>query len=142
MILKKKSEIYKTKFIKKLKFIHIFSKVSLLLQFVRTSAKYFLQIKGYQYHSHTFCIILLQGKVFVFDKVLKPNVTQEYVYTVTAKPIVAGNFCLLSCCSHLQIIFYRIDDRFCIYFMFYQVIYSYVQFVYLFTNVPWSYDLE
>ncbi|XP_076461046.1 kinesin heavy chain-like [Babylonia areolata] len=29
------------------------------------------------------------GKVFVFDKVLKPNVTQEYVYTVAAKPIVA-----------------------------------------------------
>lgn len=34
--------------------------------------------------------LALQGKVFVFDKVLKPNVTQEYVYTVTAKPIVAG----------------------------------------------------
>ncbi|KAL8577573.1 hypothetical protein ACOMHN_044253 [Nucella lapillus] len=29
------------------------------------------------------------GKVFMFDKVLKPNVTQEHVYTVTAKPIVA-----------------------------------------------------
>ncbi|ESO96730.1 hypothetical protein LOTGIDRAFT_143679 [Lottia gigantea] len=29
------------------------------------------------------------GKVFVFDKVLKPNVTQEHVYTVAAKPIVA-----------------------------------------------------
>ncbi|KAL8587065.1 hypothetical protein ACOMHN_023455 [Nucella lapillus] len=29
------------------------------------------------------------GKVFMFDKVLKPNVTQEYVYTVAAKPIVA-----------------------------------------------------
>ncbi|BFZ02552.1 hypothetical protein BsWGS_05591 [Bradybaena similaris] len=29
------------------------------------------------------------GKLFVFDKVIKPNVTQEYVYNVTAKPIVA-----------------------------------------------------
>ncbi|XP_053373488.1 kinesin heavy chain-like isoform X2 [Mercenaria mercenaria] len=28
-------------------------------------------------------------KVFAFDRVLKPNVTQEYVYTVAAKPIVA-----------------------------------------------------
>lgn len=35
---------------------------------------------------------VLQGKVFVFDKVLRPNVTQEYVYTVTAKPIVAGKY--------------------------------------------------
>lgn len=29
------------------------------------------------------------GKVFLYDKILKPNVTQEYVYNVTAKPIVA-----------------------------------------------------
>lgn len=29
------------------------------------------------------------GRVFAFDRVLKPNVSQEYVYTVTAKPIVA-----------------------------------------------------
>ncbi|XP_013089022.1 kinesin heavy chain-like isoform X1 [Biomphalaria glabrata] len=33
--------------------------------------------------------INIGGKLFVFDKVLKPNVTQEYVYNVTAKPIVA-----------------------------------------------------
>lgn len=33
--------------------------------------------------------ISIGGKVFVYDKVLKPNVTQEHVYTVTAKPIVA-----------------------------------------------------
>lgn len=33
--------------------------------------------------------ISIGGKVFLFDKVIKPNVTQEYVYTVTAKPIVA-----------------------------------------------------
>lgn len=33
--------------------------------------------------------ISIGGKVFVFDKVLKPNVTQEHVYTVAAKPIVA-----------------------------------------------------
>uniref|UniRef100_A0A0B7AFD1 Kinesin-like protein n=1 Tax=Arion vulgaris TaxID=1028688 RepID=A0A0B7AFD1_9EUPU len=31
----------------------------------------------------------IAGKLFLFDKVLKPNVTQEYVYNVTAKPIVA-----------------------------------------------------
>ncbi|XP_052220674.1 kinesin heavy chain-like isoform X3 [Dreissena polymorpha] len=29
------------------------------------------------------------GKLFAFDRVLKPNVSQEYVYTVSAKPIVA-----------------------------------------------------
>ncbi|KAK3587814.1 hypothetical protein CHS0354_019680 [Potamilus streckersoni] len=29
-----------------------------------------------------------EGKLFVFDKVLKPTVTQEYVYDVAAKPIV------------------------------------------------------
>ncbi|GFN78132.1 kinesin-like protein [Plakobranchus ocellatus] len=29
------------------------------------------------------------NKTFVYDKVLKPNVTQEHVYNVTAKPIVA-----------------------------------------------------
>ncbi|KAL4222761.1 Kinesin-1 heavy chain [Mactra antiquata] len=29
------------------------------------------------------------GKVFAFDRVLKPSVSQEYVYTVAAKPIVA-----------------------------------------------------
>ena len=28
--------------------------------------------------------------MFAFDKVLKPNVSQEYVYNVAAKPIVAG----------------------------------------------------
>ena len=33
---------------------------------------------------------ILQAKVFAFDKVLKPNVTQDFVYTVSAKPIVAG----------------------------------------------------
>ncbi|KAK7457743.1 hypothetical protein BaRGS_00039204 [Batillaria attramentaria] len=33
--------------------------------------------------------ISIGGKVFMYDKVLKPNVTQEHVYTVTAKPIVS-----------------------------------------------------
>ncbi|XP_014767912.1 kinesin heavy chain isoform X2 [Octopus bimaculoides] len=33
--------------------------------------------------------ISIAGKVFVFDKVLKPNVSQEYVYNVGAQPIVA-----------------------------------------------------
>ena len=36
---------------------------------------------------------MFQSKVFMFDRVLRPNVTQEYVYTVTAKPIVAGKYC-------------------------------------------------
>ena len=31
-----------------------------------------------------------QGKVYVFDKVLKPNVTQTQVYDSTAKSIVKG----------------------------------------------------
>ena len=30
--------------------------------------------------------------MFAFDKVLKPNVSQEFVYTVSAKPIVAGKY--------------------------------------------------
>ena len=30
----------------------------------------------------------------MFDKVLKPNVTQEQVYNGAAKHIVKGNFCL------------------------------------------------
>ncbi|XP_046577202.1 LOW QUALITY PROTEIN: kinesin heavy chain-like [Haliotis rubra] len=33
--------------------------------------------------------IAVSNKVFVFDKILKPNVTQEHVYNVAAKPIVA-----------------------------------------------------
>ena len=33
---------------------------------------------------------LTQGKVYVFDKVLKPNVTQTQVYDSTAKSIVKG----------------------------------------------------
>ena len=32
-----------------------------------------------------------QGKVYVFDKVLKPNVTQEQVYNAAARDIVKGN---------------------------------------------------
>ena len=35
-------------------------------------------------------INLTQGKVYVFDKVLKPNVTQTQVYDSTAKSIVKG----------------------------------------------------
>ena len=31
------------------------------------------------------------GKVYVFDKVLKPNVTQEQVYNAAARNIVKGN---------------------------------------------------
>ena len=36
----------------------------------------------------TFC---LQGKVYVFDKVLKSNVSQAQVYDATAKNIVKGD---------------------------------------------------
>ena len=36
--------------------------------------------------------ISFQGKVYVFDKVLKPNVTQEQVYNAAAKNIVKGNY--------------------------------------------------
>ena len=39
---------------------------------------------------------ILQAKVFTFDKVLKPNVSQDFVYTVSAKPIVAGKCLCLS----------------------------------------------
>lgn len=34
--------------------------------------------------------------MFVFDQVLKPNVTQEQVYETAAKPIVAGNEILMN----------------------------------------------
>ena len=37
-----------------------------------------------------FFLCLFQGKVYVFDRVLKPNVTQEQVYTSAAKSIVKG----------------------------------------------------
>ena len=39
---------------------------------------------------HTSLSLFFQGKVFMYDRVLKPTVTQEHVYDVTAKPIVAG----------------------------------------------------
>ncbi len=35
-----------------------------------------------------------QGKVYVFDKVLKPNVTQTQVYEAAAKSIVKGKLTL------------------------------------------------
>lgn len=34
--------------------------------------------------------LILSGKVYVFDKVFKPDSTQEKVYTHTAKQIVEG----------------------------------------------------
>lgn len=34
-----------------------------------------------------------QGKVYVFDKVLKPNVTQEQVYNAAARNIVKDVLC-------------------------------------------------
>jgi len=38
--------------------------------------------------------------VFVYDKVFKPNATQESVYNMVAKPIVKGN-CFFS--SHFKV---------------------------------------
>ena len=35
-------------------------------------------------------MLFVQGKVYMFDKVLKPNVTQTQVYDATAKNIVKG----------------------------------------------------
>jgi len=34
--------------------------------------------------------LLLQSKVFLFDKVFKPSATQEKVYNEAAKSIVSG----------------------------------------------------
>ena len=34
--------------------------------------------------------LFFQGKVYVYDKVFKPNATQEAVYNTVAKPIVSG----------------------------------------------------
>jgi len=33
---------------------------------------------------------LIQGKIYVFDRVFKANSAQEPVYAITAKPIVKG----------------------------------------------------
>ena len=33
---------------------------------------------------------IFQGKTYLFDKVLKPNITQEQVYVAAAKSIVKG----------------------------------------------------
>ena len=43
---------------------------------------------------HWLFVLFLQGKVFVFDKVLKPNASQEFVYESCAKPIVKGMYFL------------------------------------------------
>lgn len=37
-------------------------------------------------------LVWLQGKVYLFDKVFKPNATQEKVYTEAAKSIVTGEY--------------------------------------------------
>lgn len=37
----------------------------------------------------------LQGKVYLFDKVFKPNASQEKVYNEAAKSIVSGKFCFI-----------------------------------------------
>ncbi len=39
---------------------------------------------------HSLSLFFLQGKVYVYDSVLKPNVSQEQVYAVAAKSIVKG----------------------------------------------------
>lgn len=43
----------------------------------------------------SFVAFLFQGKLFIFDKILKPTVTQEEVYDTSAKNIVAGKFCYM-----------------------------------------------
>lgn len=40
-------------------------------------------------------IFIFQGKLYVFDKVFKPTVHQEYVYSQAALPIVQGSFHML-----------------------------------------------
>ena len=57
---------------------------------------------------------IMQGKVFVYDKVFRPNATQESVYNMVAKPIVKGNlyffdFKMLVLC---QVKFYLVADSF------------------------------
>ena len=39
--------------------------------------------------------VSISGKFYMFDKVLKPNVTQTQVYDATAKNIVKGSFAQL-----------------------------------------------
>ena len=53
--------------------------------------------------------VVVSGKVYVFDKVFKPDTTQENVYNVTAKQIVDGKFYLFfifccCCCCCFKII--------------------------------------
>lgn len=40
-------------------------------------------------HTNDYFFDVPQGKVYVFDRVLKPNVTQEQVYSAAAKSIVS-----------------------------------------------------
>ena len=47
---------------------------------------------------------MFQGKLFVYDKVMKPNVTQEQVYETAAKPIVAGKYVCVCAPLILQIL--------------------------------------
>ena len=44
-----------------------------------------------KFPSDTEDTLILSGKVYVFDKVFKPDSNQEKVYTHTAKQIVEGN---------------------------------------------------
>lgn len=37
-------------------------------------------------------LFAFQGKLYVYDKIFKPNATQESVYNMVAKPIVKGMY--------------------------------------------------
>jgi len=55
--------------------------------------------------------------VFVYDKVFRPNATQESVYDMVAKPIVKGNmyFVILNFTFMSSFEFYCVMDDFKIY---------------------------
>ena len=48
-----------------------------------------------KFPKHAEDTLILSGKVYAFDKVFKPDSTQEKVYTHTAKEIVDGNIITL-----------------------------------------------
>ena len=61
------------------------------------------------------CIVILtripsQGKVYVFDKVLKPNVTQTQVYDSTAKSIVKGRSSIICFALNAMFIELKLPD--------------------------------
>lgn len=51
---------------------------------------FFLLSLGKYLINYYICYFFQQGKVYQFDNILKPNVTQENVYNTAAKDIVKG----------------------------------------------------